>query len=255
MTNKERFEYYINNKHDVWLSKLTWKGMYGDMPKYSTNLIKFLSQCSSDFWETLSNITNVNTYRNFIDKKVVPKYIEWVKSVEPTYSNAENDDMRNFCIGAFGEIFFNCLLTNINSLLVSNEMYHFQNVVPVPLKSSEHDFGVDAVCTYSVGVKEKDCAIQIKFWNPFAGTTLNMSVIQGVFGQAVAEELIKPEETKNVIICWLSTDNEVSSFLKENKALYRHVVFIDAKTLNQNINNQVPFFWRDILPKYIKDLL
>ena len=229
--------------------------MYGDMPKYSTNLIKFLSQCSSDFWGTLSNITNVNTYRNFIDKKVVPKYIEWVKSVEPTYSNAENDDMRNFCIGAFGEIFFNCLLTNVNSLLVSNEMYHFQNVVPVPLKSSEHDFGVDAVCTYSVGVKEKDCAIQIKFWNPFAGTTLNMSVIQGVFGQAVAEELIKPEETKNVIICWLSTDNEVSSFLKENKALYRHVVFIDAKTLNQNINNQVPFFWRDILPKYIKDLL
>lgn len=255
MTNNERFEYYSNNKKDVWKSKLTWKGMFGDMPKYSTNLIKFLSQCPTDFWETLSNINNVNSFRNYIDKKVVPKYIEWVKSVEPTYSNAENDDMRNFCIGGFGELFFNCLLSNINSLLVGNELYHFQNIVPTPLKNHDHDFGIDATCSYSVGAKEKDCAIQIKFWNPFAGTHLNMSVVQGVFGQAVAEGLVDPEETKNIIVCWLSTDNEVSTYLKENTALYRHVVFIDAKTLNENINNQVPFFWRETLPNYIKSII
>ena len=255
MTNNERYEYYVDNKKDVWKSKLTWKGMFGDMPKYSTNLIKFLSQCPTDFWETLSNINNVNSFRNYIDKKVVPKYIEWVKSVEPTYSNAENDDMRNFCIGGFGELFFNCLLSNINSLLVGNELYHFQNIVPTPLKNHDHDFGIDATCSYSVGAKEKDCAIQIKFWNPFAGTHLNMSVVQGVFGQAVAEGLVDPEETKNIIVCWLSTDNEVSTYLKENTALYRHVVFIDAKTLNENINNQVPFFWRETLPNYIKSII
>lgn len=255
MTNKERYEYYVDNKKDVWKSKLTWKGMFGDMPKYSTNLIKFLSQCPTDFWEALSNINNVNSFRNYIDKKVVPKYIEWVKSVEPTYSNAENDDMRNFCIGGFGELFFNCLLSNINSLLVGNELYHFQNIVPTPLKNHDHDFGIDATCSYSVGAKEKDCAIQIKFWNPFAGTHLNMSVVQGVFGQAVAEGLVDPEETKNIIVCWLSTDNEVSTYLKENTALYRHVVFIDAKTLNENINNQVPFFWRETLPNYIKSII
>jgi len=250
MDNKERYEYYLDNFKKVWKDRLTWKGLYGDMPKYSTNIAKYLGSLSDEFWEKLSSVKNVTKFRYIIEKQT-SDYIAWVKQIEPTYSGAEDEDMKNFFLGCFGELFFICLLTNINSIVINEQMYHFTNVAPL---TQDPDFGVDGTCTYSVGSKEVECAIQSKFWNPFAGTTLTMKTTQGVFSQAVVDGIIDPAENKNILFCWLSSDNEVSSYLKANKSFYKKLVFIDMPVLNKTINHQVPFFWRETLPTFIKSI-
>ena len=36
---KKRFEQYCANKEAIWFDRFVWKGLFGDMPKYSIALL------------------------------------------------------------------------------------------------------------------------------------------------------------------------------------------------------------------------
>lgn len=251
MITQDLYDKYLLNKKEIWKNHFTWNGLFGGTPKNTINLTKYFYRNKS-FFEGMSNVKNVISYRNFL-KKEVKNYIAWVSLIEPTYTDEEKDDISRFFVGTMGEVFFFCLLQSKVTFVMNKATYTFRNVAPILY----NDFGVDGTCSYSNSIenKEIECAIQVKFWEPFADVKLPLKVVQGTYGQAVADTIIDPKENRNVLICWLGDDSKVSRFIEKDTSIEKHLIFMDMKVLDSNINDKVPFFWKEQLPKFLKNII
>ena len=251
MLTEYYYDLYSNNKKSVWKKRLTWNGLYGDAPQNAINIIKYLKESKTDFLVKLSETRNVKDLRKIVEKESI-QYVKWSLSIEPHYSDVEQVKIKDFFIGAIGEVFFICLLSTIGNLRIGNKAVYFNKVAPLTL---DNDNGVDGTCIYSVDDKEVSCALQIKFWNPYIDNQITMQIAQGVHSEALNIDAIDNNENKNIIICWLGTDKNVSRYLKSNEKLWQRLIFIDMNTLDRNINDQVPFFWREKLPDFLESLV
>lgn len=136
-------------------------------------------------------------------------------------------------------------------MAINSEIYHINNVAPC---MSHGDFGIDATCNLAIDGLDREVVVQIKFWNRFSKFKLNTSIAQAAYAQGCAENIIDQKDDKNTIICWLGNDKNVSNMLKSNKAMYKHLVFIDSRVLDlQNIKDV--HFWKEYLPEYIKNFV
>lgn len=240
MNNKERFNKF--NGSNNWKNHFVWHGIYGE---------SLFTKISIDKFSKSTGKLNVITFKNTLDfykqmKNMACEYSDWCGSVMPKLTNEELNNLKLFFIGTIGEYFFVNLFNHKNSLVVGekNKIYTFYNICPRLMEDT--DFGVDLTGTVSPSTGGSyDCAIQVKFWSPFANESIiSNKIAQSVHSDAIENNMIDNKDDDNIFICWLGDMEHVSKWLSKNK-LSRHIVFINRKVLKQNIDGDVEF-WNKI---------
>lgn len=241
---ENRFNQYLNDYKNCWLDRFTWKGIFGDTPKHSISIVNFAKQTT--FLDNIPIVSNVINFHKKINN-LSDQYIKWVISIDNSYTQEELEDIKNFFLGAIGEYFFVFLLTENKRILIKTatnsklQNYDFNYIAP-RLKG-EYDVGVDLTGVISYGQELHNCALQVKFWNPFIDTPITNKIIQGIHSDAICNNFIDNNENNNIIVCWLGNTQNVSKYLIANKLLYKHIIFIDNNALDNSINYQNKLFW------------
>lgn len=244
---KTRYETFIANEADIWRYRFTWRGLYSDKAYCGINILSFLRDTNAQ--DELRGIKDATKFRTVVGK-LAKKYVEWTKTRE---SHTENEyrDMLNFFVGAIGEFFFTYLFHNSKKILCEENdkivTYDFNYVAP--LLKNEKDFGIDLTGVVCDRESERNCVLQVKFWDSYSTEWLTTEVAQKAFCEGVLNKHIDSNEYKNVIICWLGDDSKISPFLKENKELYKHIIFIGRKALKFTISEANEIFWNGIVDK------
>lgn len=250
-----RFAEYTINSSKIWKDRMTWKGLYGDTPKNSINFQKFLRE--KDPFSDFPVAKDAMTFKQQADE-IAKQYVQWVKDLAMTdnlsYTEEEYQNMFNCFIGAIGEYFFMEIFQMTKCIVARNiqtgalNRYDFNYVAP--RLTNEIDYGVDLTAVMTHGSDTIPVAIQVKFWNPYtAGCELTNKIAQGVHSDAICNGFIDNAQKENIIICWLGDTRQVSKYLKANKKLYKHLVFIDSTALDNTINNQNSIFWIEFYKK------
>lgn len=186
---------------------------------------------------------------NFVDN-MSDNYIEWCKKKGDDYERDYGALKRNFK-GSFGELFaYYTLNYNCGVVVYSKPgedydsvLYDFSDVFPDPYE----DFGVDFIGNSYVKNKKTRCAIQVKFWNPYSEESkkaITLSYIQGVFGQACAENHIEQSDEKNVIFFTTLFEKCIFEKIKKNKLIEKHVLIIGKESLQLRLGSNIKF-WED----------
>lgn len=244
---EQRYITFKNAERETWYNRFTWRGIYGDNnAAHAINIFRFFKNTHKE--ETLRGIRNVSDFYKKTTS-LANTYVEWCKEKE-SHSAEEYADLWNFFVGSIGEFFFTYLFDQVKSVICVNDrkaiVYNFNFVSP--LLNGEKDWGIDLTGKISDKHGDRNCVIQVKFWNPFANKTLQMDVMQKAFAEGVLNNYISPSEDKNVVICWLGDEEDsVSHFLRVNEPLENHVVLIGKKALNATINDRDGVFWDSIV--------
>ena len=243
---EKRYNQFVANKYATWKSRFTWRGLFNNESKHSTNIIKFGKETGA--FEALKDIENVHSFYKVVDN-LAQHYIKWVQSKpDSMYDFTEYKDMENFFKGSIGEFFFVELLDNVKCVFSETNSGRYKrndfNFVAPRLKG-EKDFGVDLTGV----VNDKNCVIQVKFWNPYSTEVLCTDVVQKAHSDGIINGFINPTEKENIVICWLGNTDKVSVQLKSYEALYKNIVFIDIKSLDASINNKNKIFWNKLYEK------
>lgn len=243
---QQRFANYANNIKDNWLDRFTWKGLYGDTPKNSISIVNFAKQTNA--FENIEDFYNANDFHRIV-VKLSKLYIKWIQAKDNSYSDEELINLKNFFLGAIGEYFFMILLDTLKRFIITGkdgklQLFDFNYIAP-RLKN-ELDYGVDLTGVISHGMSTSKCAIQVKFWDPNIDTPITNKIAQSIHSDAICNNFIDNNENDNIVICWLGDTKNVSKYLYANKALYKHIVFIDNKVLDDSINNQNIIFWQHL---------
>lgn len=245
---QERYKQYVTNSYDTWLDRFTWNGLYNDMPQNAISIVNFEKQTHS--FQNMPVMDSANSFYKVVSK-MAQKYVDWCKTKD-TYNEEECGDLRNFFMGCVGEYFFMVLLQDVKCLLIKNnagnlERFDFDNVCPRLV--GEDDYGVDLTGMVSRKNDYYNCAIQVKFWNPYIDTMFTNKIAAGVHSDAICNGFIDNEQNKNLVVCWLGDTRRVSKYLKANQKLYKHIVFIDKDALDKSINHTMPQFWMNLHTK------
>lgn len=238
---EDRYKIFKENETKTWESKFVWGGLYGNAPKPSIGIAKFNAKT-----HLLSEFNGIISTSAFYKKaqSIASKYIKWVKGEDDIYTDMEYADMYNFFIGSMGEFFFTYVLDDVKCFYLSNGgsaiRYDFNYVAPLLI--GEKDFGIDLTGV----VNDKNCVIQVKYWNPYSDAMLTTDILQKAYAEGVLNEHIIPNEKENVVICWLGDDSKISSHLRDNTKLKDHIIFIDRKALAKNVDNRNTTFWSNL---------
>lgn len=246
---KTRYETFKENEFETWKYRFTWRGLYGDKAYYAVNVLRFFKE-NPDLLEVLRGVRNVRTFREKLTK-LAKEYVKWANKIEP-HTDDELNDLKKFFIGGIGEFFFTGLFNDVKAILkVENGVeYRYDFNYTAPRLIGEDDWGVDLTSIVSDIHGDRNCVVQVKFWNPYIKSTIDMDIAASAFTDGVLNNFINPEEEKNIVICWLGDEEkEVSTFLKKNKCLYKHVIFIGKQSLNLTINEKNGIFWDSLVDK------
>ena len=246
---KKRFDDYTDNKSSVWKSHFTWNGLDGNFPKNSISIVNFFKKTGE---KVILKKNSVNNLWKEIER-LSKNYITWIMQ-NNTYNDIEQTDLRDFFIGAMGEYFFYNLLTDLHTLVVKNQLSGKLNRVDfdkvMPRLSDEKDMGVDFTCMSSINDTACPSVIQVKFWNPYINNQLIYSMVSNMFTDAMLNDYINMNDSHNIYVCWLGDMDKVSKQLKSYPKLYNRIIFIDGKTLDDNINQKNPLFWTRLIDKF-----
>lgn len=245
--NKDRYETNISNILNIWKDRFVYKEK-GKYSKYTVSIVKFAKD--TNVFSTMKICKTSKEFYKEIDR-IAKEYGRWCKE---NGCNIKSEDLINFFKGAIGEYFFYIVLTHVTRFYIEDNGKGVQYIFNSILPQVDADYGVDltGVLSYN-GMDEYDCAIQVKFWNPTKmAYQFTNDTASKVYGNAVANQYIYPYDDKNIVLCWLSTKDKLSIHLKENKAIYRHLICIDNDVLDRAINNQDPNFWRILQDKLIE---
>ena len=242
-----RYAEYKKTYNGVWASHFTWDGMFGDTPKHSISIVEWEKDTSC-----LGNMRKCKHAKEFYKtmKDMSECYAGWCAQKDKFLDSEDLHAIKNFFMGAMGEFFFTALLDSVKCILVKSETsgklerFYFSNTAPRLL--SDEDWGVDMTSTISHGRSTYPSAIQAKFWDFENDIKITSNLAKGVYGDAVLRGFIKPDQKKNVVICWLGDTDKVSIYLKKNKELYKHILFVDMPTLDININMNLDAFWTEL---------
>ena len=93
----ENYEAYKSSSAENWENRLTWMGLSGREPKYTTSIHKFNKETNA-----FANMKSVDTASDFFKEvdKLANAYVEWVKGKNKGYTKKEYEDMRDFFVGA-----------------------------------------------------------------------------------------------------------------------------------------------------------
>lgn len=247
----EPFEIYKTDPVNVWNERLTYFGLDGRSPKYKSNIPRFLKK-SKNVIEGIISVSSVEDFRKNVEKTFIA-YQDFVLRLE---GNVEDiNDLKNFYVGAFGEILAFAVLETLGTLNVrlSNtnkwSPYKFYNVSPILGK----DFGADGTCYYDNNGKTTKCVVQVKFWNPYGNSMLVVRDAQAARDVGTLFHYINGDEDRNVLFFWLGNDKRVSPMLKDFKELYKKLIFIDLETLQKSIDT-FPSFWNTSLKNFIQSI-
>ena len=238
----ENYEAYKTSATENWENRLTWMGLNGKEPKHTTSIYRFNKETNA-----FANMKVVDTAANFFNEvdKLANAYVEWVKGKNKGYSKKEYEDMRDFFVGAIGEIFFYRLFEEVKCIMAPDATgtyarYDFNFVSPT-LKSDK-DAGVD----FTAAINDVPSVVQTKFWNPFARKSMELDIIQKAYAEGVSKQLIDKDEKKNVFICWLGSEESIYRKTKEYKQYRENVVAIGYGALDVSINNRNKIFWTNL---------
>lgn len=242
---------FVKNNFEIWKDRFTWKGLYGD-EKYSTfTILKFLKTID------LSNIewnTTLEFYNWIV--KISDEYLKFAKTKKKSLSEKELKKIRDFFIGALGEFFFVNVLKNCRVFAIDKTKYIFDNV---SLTYNIEDYGIDACCRLSFGNTTENAVIQIKFWNPFSDEKMTTEIVEKAFAQGILENFIDFSECTNdskpIVICWLGTKDNVSTYLTKYSKLRKLALIIDRTELQKNVDNLDNIFWKETLKKELLELV
>ena len=245
----ENYNAYKGSAAENWETRLTWMGLNGKEPKHTTTIIKFNKETGA-----LDSMERVMTAQDFYKKstELATVYTDWVKSKGKQYTEEEYKDMRNFFVGAMGEIFFYRLFEDVKCIMAPDATgtyvrYDFNYVSPT-LKDDK-DAGVD----FTAAVNDTASVIQTKFWNPFSRKSMEIDIIQKAYAEGVSKQLIDKDEKKNVFICWLGSEESIYRKTKEYKQYRENVVAIGYGALDVSINNRNKIFWSNLY-EYLKNI-
>ena len=242
---EQRYNAFKNDENAVWKYRFTWRGLYGDKGYHAINIFKFFKE--TDCQEALRDIKNVNTFYKKVSD-LAEKYSKWCFGKE-YHAEEELSDIRDFFVGAIGEFFFVYLLNNVSVIsVIGNEGKKYDFNFVSPLLKGEKDWGVDMTGVVSDTDGDRNCVMQVKFWNPYLPKKIQLDTVQKAFAEGILNNFIYSNEYHNVVICWLGDEEKsVSRFLKENELLSKHVILIGKKTLNETINERNGIFWKSIV--------
>ena len=234
--NKDRFNCFKQN--ESWFERFTWNGLYNNSSRPDLNILKYLHQ-ENPFTGIITN--NINNFWKIVNK-LGDAYSKWCSKIDSGLNDEEKDALRLFFIGCIGEFFFYKLFEKQNTLFINGKLFHFNYVCP--RLSGEKDYGVDLTGNVSTnGAESWDCALQVKFWNPYNGNfEMTYDILSRVYTDAIINNFINKDDDTNIFVCWLNDDNQVSKALR-NSPIWNKITFIGKKVLNDNINNQIPEFW------------
>ena len=245
---KARYEKYLANEKKIWFDKFIWKGLGGDSSYPKLSIPRFIKD--TNHIEILKGVNSAKKLNTKVET-LAKKYIAWVNNVDNNITNDEEVSLCNFFKGVIGEFFFFNFLTDVRTILGYDKYEDKKGVVSAfnyvaPRLLDETDYGVD----FTADLNGQSVAIQCKFWNPnIKDSIITNQIAQGIHSDAIVNGFINEDESNNIVVCWLGTTKEVSKHLKQNKKLYRHIVFIDDVTLTYTINEKNPVFWENFYEK------
>jgi len=234
----KKYNDYKNDEMNVWLHRFTWGGLDGLSPKVTTNIFRFFNEtnvlhnvehCNTtdELWTSVSNLAN--------------DYVKWVCTKTNGYSQKEQDNMRDFFVGAIGEYFFVHLFEFAKSLDIPvDDVYtRFDFNYVSPTLPNEDDYGIDVTGI----VNDVPCVLQVKFWNPYGTKNVDMEIFQKAFADGVMNDIISKDHKHNVILCWLGVEEKGLANILRNKPYKDKVLAIGLKTLSVAVNNRYQIFW------------
>lgn len=236
--NFERYQSFKSSEN--WSSRMIWTGLYNNERRADLNVLKFLKDLSP-FKDASPN--DVNGFWKLV-KKISNEYRNWCLNKDEALEEAELEALSYHFIGCIGEYFFYKLFEKHNTLFIDNKLYSFNYVCP--RLEGEKDYGVDltGVVSDNCSPENKECALQVKFWNPYSKDfQMTYDCLSRVYTDAVLNGFIDHEQDKNIFVCWLNDDSQVSKALRTSP-LFDKVVFIGKKALDININKKHPEFWK-----------
>lgn len=244
-----------SNSLKTWENHSKWKdSKLLSVP--ATSIITFFKELPVvDSFKEVNNCKALFNVTNKISKQYANWAIENSKKLGDKLNFTEDDieSLKNFFKGFIGEYFFMeiVLKRSHSSLIVENRknntkyLMEYYHVIP-----TEEDFGIDGLCIDHNG---NNCVIQVKFWNDALNDILKLAVMQKAYCEGVVHKYIDPYAENNVIICWLGNNSKVTPFLKKDKDLNNHIVFIDNTALEKTINKN-KMFWTETFIDGMKDI-
>ena len=232
---------YLSNKDKSLTRRLTWAGLGGKNPKHTTTIARFNSETNAFSTAFIGVEDSASFFKKAAEMSNV--YVDWVKSKNKGYSELEYGDMRNFFVGALGELFFEFIMENVKCVFAPDRgkdyrRYDFNLVSP---EKERKDFGVD----FYALVNDTPSVIQVKFWNPFNKKNIvGIDIIEKAHAQGVARDIIDNSEKGNVIICTLGSEESIFSSLKRVPEYRDKVVVVGRNALAATVDNRLALtFW------------
>lgn len=240
MSNEQRYKEFLKNPS--WNARFVWTGLLGNGTRSTLSIMNYNKETSN-----LKNLQFNNTLSFYKQIKGQSElYKDWCSKKDKKLSVKELESLQLFFIGCIGEFFFVKMFEHKNNILINGRMYTFYDICP--RLTTDWDFGVDLTGRVNTSLNETyDCALQVKFWSPFANESfIDNKIAQSLHSDAVVNEMIDVKQKNNLFICWLGDMKNVSRWLqmKENK-LNEHIVFIDQDVLRKHIDGDA-IFWEKI---------
>lgn len=239
--NSLRYESFKSS--ESWSSRMVWTGLFCNERRADLNVLKFLRELSPF---ASSSINDVNAFWKLV-KDVSHHYRNWCQNKDEALTEEELEALSYHFVGCIGEYFFYKLFEKHNTLFIDNKLYTFNYVCP--RLDDEKDYGVDltGVVSDNCSPENKECALQVKFWNPNSKDfQMTYDCLSRVYTDAVLNGFIDHTQDRNIFVCWLNDDSQVSKALRMSP-LFPKIVFIGKKVLDININKKHPEFWNQFL--------
>lgn len=239
----------------TWKDHSKWKDTNLTVVPATSIITFFKEQSVADAFTDITSCKSLFGKVNNISKQYAKWAVENSQKLGDKLNFTVNDieSLKNFFKGFIGEYFFMeiILRRSHTSLIVENRrnstkyLMEYYHVIP-----TEEDFGIDGLCINRNG---DNCVIQVKFWNDVLNDTLKLAVMQKAYCEGVVHKYIDPYADNNVIICWLGNNSKVSPFLKKDKDLNSHIVFVDSTALGKTIDNN-KMFWTETFINGMRDI-
>jgi hypothetical protein len=232
------------NFDNNWKARFVWHGMDGNEYWGSISVTDFIAEMT-DNSIALELFSPARDFEDLFDKteKGATMYVQWCAKYE-TLNALQQDSLRNFFMGAIGELFFTFFFAERKRIYVESQsrIFDFHDIVPRPVTAS--DYGVDMTGKVTVDNTVYNCVFQSKFWSHKAGMPMlpmTYEIAAKAYCDGVLSCGLDPVADRSIFICWTGSMDRVSVWLKKSP-VYPKLVFIDRDVVNQNTSD--PVFWQ-----------
>lgn len=244
----ERYNEYISNYKYTWVRRFVWSNSRGGA-KPTTSIIEFFKETG-----ILNDIEHKITLDDFFKQteELANRYVCWVKTKTSKYSKEEIGDMLKFFIGAIGEFFIVCLLSEMKCIIkfdkTNNIQYRYDFRKVSPNLPNDRDFGVDLTC-FANG---KPSVIQVKWWNRYSKIEPSLEVFQKLMSEGKVRNYCDDDDDHNRFLFWTGKEDSVTKKLKDCGYSKWCVCFGEYSITDVIDNRAEEDFWNHLYQKLIE---